>query len=383
MIQPATHEPPGVLIDPPSADLRQSAAPSRPAAAGCIDTVHARRSLLGWVAAMASAGLGPAFGPAFAQASRRDVVVAAPGPRSTVSLPAEVVAAAGLDAAQGLRLRVLPVSGGAIALQNLVERNADFAIAGLPAGMLMRSHRSPVVAIAALEERPHYVLVVRRDLAASVRKVADLRGRTVGVHSGSLAAKTTSHLLSELVLRSAGVTPEQVRFVAVGQNWETQASAFQSGTADAIMGDEAFSSRLIDELGAVALVNLSDPAQASMVPGAAFLRGTLFTRDELLLQDPKLAESVVHAFRAALAWVHANPPERVAEVIGTSPGGERQHLTRLLRENPRMYTQDARFSTRQLRDTEVFFRASTPGNAAAQSLAIESMIVDRWAGRRD
>jgi NitT/TauT family transport system substrate-binding protein len=323
------------------------------------------------------------MGPALAQTARRDVRVAAPGPRSTVSLPAELAAAAGLDAAQGLRLQVTSVSGGAVALQNLVERNVDFAIAGLPAGMLMRSGRAPIVAVAALEERAHYVLVVRREVAASVRTVAALRGRTVGVHSGSLAAKTTSHLLSELVLRSAGVMPDEVRFVAVGQNWETQASAFQAGTVDAIMGDEAFSDRLIDELGAVAILNLTDPAQAAGVPGAGFLRGTLFTREDLASQDPKLVEAVVRVFRAALAWVHANAPDRVAELIGTAPGSERQHLARLLRDNPRMYTPDARFSTRQLRDTEVFFRASTPGNAAAQALAVESMVQDRWAGRRD
>ncbi len=345
----------------------------------CTDVARGRRSVLGLAACLVASG----FGPAFAQTSRRDVRVAAPGPRSTVSLPAEVAAAAGLDTAQGLRLQVMPVSGGAVALQNLVERNVDFAIAGLPAGMLMRSGRAPIVAVAALEERPHYVLVVRRDLAASVRTVAALRGRTVGVHSGSLAAKTTSHLLTELVLRSAGVMPDEVRFVAVGQNWETQASAFKAGTVDAIMGDEAFSDRLIDELGAVALLNLSDPAQAAGVPGAGFLRGALFTRDEIAAQDPKLVEAVVRTFRSALAWVHTNAPDRVAETIGTAPGGERQHLARLLRENPRMYTKDARFSTRQLRDTEVFFRASTPGNAAAQALAVDSMVLDQWAGRRD
>ncbi|MBI5258752.1 MAG: ABC transporter substrate-binding protein [Burkholderiales bacterium] len=352
---------------------------SEPPTAGPVGAGHGRRALLGLAAGL----VGSVFGAAFAQAARRTVRIAAPGPRSTVSLPAELAAAAGLDAPHGLRLQVVPVNGGAVALQHLVERNVDFAIAGMPAGMLMRANRSPIVAIAALEERPHYVLVVRRDLAASVRSVAALRGRTVGVHSGSLAAKTTSHLLSELVLRSAGVMPDEVRFVAVGQNWDTQASAFQAGTVDAIMGDEAFSARLIDELGAVALLNLGDPVQAAGVAGAGFLRGTLFTREELVPQDPKLVEAVVRTFQSTLAWVRANAPERVAELIGTAVGGERQHLARLLRDNPRMYSPDARFSARQLRDTEVFFRASLPGHAAAQALTLDTMVVDRWAGRRD
>lgn len=346
---------------------------------GGPDAVCTRRALLALIAGMAAAG----GGTAQAQSVHRTVRIAAPGPRSTVSLPAEVAAAAGLDAAAGLRLQVTPVSGGAIALQNLIDRNVDFAVAGLPAAMLMRSRRAPVVAVAALEERAHYVLVVRRELAASVRTVAALRGRTLGVHSGSLAAKTTSHLLSELVLRSAGVMPDEVRFVAVGQNWDTQASAFQAGTADAIMGDEAFSARLISELGAVAILDLADPAQAAAVPGAGFLRGTLFTREELVAQDPALVGAVVRVFGTALAWVHANEPERVAEIVGTAPGSERQHLAQLLRRNPRMYSRDTRFSARQLRDTELFFRVSVPGNAAAQALAVDSMVLDRWAGRRD
>ena len=264
-----------------------------------------------------------------------------------------------------------------------MDRNVDFALAGLPAGMLMRSQRAPVVAVAALEERAHYVLVVRRDLAGTLRTLASLRGRTLGVHSGSLTAKTTSHLLTELALRSAGVLPEEVRYVAVGQNWETQASAFQAGMVDAIMGDEAFSTRLMEELGAVPLLDLSDPAQAATVPGAGFLRGTLFTREELAAQDPSLVETVVRVFQSALAWVHTHAPERVAELVGTAPGTERQHLVRLLQRNPRMYNRDARFSGRQLRETELFFRASTPGNAAAQALDVDKMVLDRWAGRRE
>jgi hypothetical protein len=36
-----------------------------------------------------------------------------------------------------------------------------------------------------------------------------------------------------------------------------------------------------------------------------------------------------------------------------------------------------------LHDTEVFFRKSQADNSAAQTLKVESMVMDRWAGRKD
>ena len=42
---------------------------------------------------------------------------------------------------------------------------------------------------------------------------------------------------------------------------------------------------------------------------------------------------------------------------------------------------NGKFSSGQLKETEAFFHKTSEGNAKAQSLQIESIINDRWAGR--
>lgn len=327
-------------------------------------------------------------GPGRAQPARvLDVVVSLPGPASTVSFPVELLVRQGLDAEQGLRVRPKFVGGGGIALEDLTTRNADFAVMGLPAAMLLRARTpatpaSPVV-LAAVDDQPLYMLVVRSDLREQVRQVADLRGRALGVHSNSAAARTTSHQLTELVLASHGVSGDAVRYVSVGQNWETQSAAFASRAVDAIMADEAFALRFVQERRGYALLSLGDREQAAKVPGAGFLRAVLAGRAETVEADPERAARMVRAVKAALGWIAARTPQQAAAGAGYADPAATATMERLLQANPRMYSRDGRFSGRQLRETQVFFRASNAALPAAQALALESMVVDRWAGRTD
>ncbi len=323
-------------------------------------------------------------GAAWAQAGRPlEVVVSLPGPASTVSFPVELMARQGLDLAHGLRVQARFVGGGGVALEDLVTRNADFAVLGLPAAMLLRTREPGVVALAAIDDRPLYMLVVRSDLRDKVRQVADLRGRAVGVHSNSASAKTTSHQLTELVLASHGVPADAVRYVSVGQNWDTQSAAFASRSADAIMADEAFALRFLQEQRGFALLSLGEREQAARVPGSGFLRAVLVGRADTVANDPERAARMVRAVQAALAWIAARTPAQAAAGAGYADPASTASIEKLLQANPRMYSRDGRFSTRQLAETQLFFRASNPANAAAQALQLDAMVVDRWAGRTD
>jgi len=91
-------------------------------------------------------------------------------------------------------------------LQELMTRNADFAVAGLPAAMSQRVNGNAVVALAAVSDAPLFVLMVRADLAGKVKTVADLKGKVVGVNTSSLSSKTTSQQLAELVLKTNSVS---------------------------------------------------------------------------------------------------------------------------------------------------------------------------------
>jgi len=316
-----------------------------------------------------------------AEAGTMKIVVSVPGPRNISYLPIDLIEKIGADRAEGVKVELLQVGGGAVALQELMNRNSDFAVAGFPAAMSLRLNGGDVVGVAAVDDLPLFILMVRAELKGLVKQVADLRGRVVGVNTSSLSSKTTSQQLAELVLKSAGVSPDEVRLIAAGQSWLEQSSLLLSGSADAVMGDEPFASRLLAENKVFFLANLTDPADARRIPGAGFLHAALETRGETLKNEPQKVEKMVRILRRTLQWMASHSPEEIVGKLDIRDSDEKRSLLASLKKYPRLYSPDGRFSTAQLRETQHFFRETSGANPAAKALEIESIIADRWAGR--
>lgn len=312
------------------------------------------------------------------------IVLSVPGPRNISYLPLDLIPRIGADKAEGVELQLLHTGGGGVALNNLVNRNADFAVAGFPAAMSIRANGGNVVGIAAVDDAPLFIFMVRADLKNKVKRFADLKGKVVGVNTSSLSSKTTSQQLTELLLRSDGIDPNMmVRLIPAGQSWKEQSAMINTNTADAIMGDEPFASRLLAQKKVFFLANLADPATTAKIPGSNFLHAALVTRTELLENDPEKAASMTRMIRAALQWIASHRAEEIVEKLDIKDHEEREALLASLKKYPRLYSKDGRFSTRQLSETELFFHTTSRDNPAAQALKIESMIVDKWSGRRD
>lgn len=310
------------------------------------------------------------------------VAISLPGPGGAAYVPIDLIPLIGADKAEGLQVRLLHVSGGGLALNNLNKRNVDFAVLGLPAFMSQRSKDIKVVALASSSDLPVLVLLARADLKKKIKTVADLKGRTVGVTTSSLSSKTVTQQLTEQVLRNAGIALEDVRLVATGYNWEETIAMVQTKSVDAIMTDATFAARMLAEGSMFTLLNLGDPVSASKIPGGRYLHATLGTREELLQQQPQLAEKMVRILQRSLAWIASHSPEQIVEKLGISDDQERKALLSTLKTYPHMFSRDGKFSAAQLRETEVFFRNANPDDPAAQSLQLKTMIDDRWAGSK-
>lgn len=310
------------------------------------------------------------------------LTVSFPGPRNISYLPLDVAPKIGADRAEGALLEALHTGGGAVALGNLLNRNADFAVAGLPAAMSQRAHGDQVVAIAAVDNAPLFVFMVRTELRGEVKRIADLKGKVIGVNTSSLTSTTTSQQLAELVLRSEGVTPEMVRIVPAGQSWREQSTLIESKGVDAIMGDEPFASRLQQADQVFFLANLADPATSATIPGAAFLHATLETRDDVLTNHPDAVKCMVRILKRTLIWMANHTPEEIVAVLEIKDAEERHSLLYSLKTYPHLYSADGSFSTKQLAETQTFFQATSGNSPTAKALRLESMVVDTWAGRK-
>lgn len=309
--------------------------------------------------------------------------VSLPGPRNLSYLPLSLIPKIGADRAEGAEVRLQYVGGGSVALQNVLQMNADFAVAGVPAMLSQQASGEKVALLAAVDDLPLFVLTVRADLAKQVRSLADLKGRVIGVNTSSLTSKTTSQQLAEMLLKSAGVPLDAVRLVPVGQSWEQQSAVLSTGTVDAIMGDEPFASRLLAQRRVYFLLNLADPGVAKHIPGSGFLHAALATRPEVVEKEPRKAEKMVAILRRTLQWVASHSPEQVVEALDIKDAEEKTTLLAALRKYRRLYSPDGRLSGKQLRETELFFHQASEGNAAAHGVRVESLVFDKWAGRKE
>lgn len=335
-----------------------------------------RKQFLAWLTALLLV-------PAVHASDVPRIVVSAPGPRNISYLPVDLIPAIGADREEGVRMDILHVGGGGVALSNMTTRNADFAVAGVPAAMSLKANGGDVVVIAPVNDAPLFVLMVRAALKDKVRRIADLRGKVIGVNTSTKFSKTTSQQLAELLLKSDGVAVDDVRIVPAGQSWVEQSSLMISGQADAVVGDEPFASRLLADGRVFFLAHLAQPETVRGLRGTNFLHAALETRSDVIAKEPEKVERMARMMKKSLAWIAGHTPEQVADILGVKDAQERASLILALKKYPKSFSRDGRFSTAQLRETDVFFHSSLEKGMPGGNLSVESMLDDRWAGRRD
>lgn len=339
-----------------------------------------RRQLLLQAGQLATAGLLPLCGTPMAGAAPLvRASIAVPGPGNLLFLPLPLASRIGADQAEGLELDIRYTGGGPQAFRAMLERNCDFAAGGLAALALQKLSGKPVVCIVPTTCVPAYTLLVRAGLRGQVKKIADLRGRVVGVKGHVPGGRSTSQLFTEYVLAQAGVAPEQVNYVAAGQAYDSQRAALASGTVDAIMGDEPFATRLVRQRAAYVLADFHDPQTTRRQMGGLFLNGMVATREDMVAGRSELVAKMVRTVQRTLVWMAAHTPRELVDMLAPAAAEERQVLLDVLAVHKGIYSPDGRISAEQLATVERFLHA-TERTPEARALRLASLVDARWAG---
>lgn len=321
---------------------------------------------------------GGLFGPALAVSPDR-AVINVPGPGNLLYLPIPLAQKIGADLAEGLELDIRYTGGGPQAIRSMLERNNDFAAAGLSALALQKLNGQPVACIVPLTRVPAYTLLVRADLRGKVKQVADLKGRVVGVKGHVPGGRSTSQLFAEYLLAQAGIKPDQLNYVSAGQSYDSQHAALSSGSVDAIVGDEPFVTRLVRQKTAFALADYHDLETVRKQMGGLFLNGMIGTRSDMIAQRPELVEKVVRTIKRTLDWIATHKAEDMVAALNPSEPEERKALLDVLRLRKSIYSPDGRISGEQLDTVDRFLRATEP-DIVAKDLRVRSLVEARWAG---
>lgn len=310
------------------------------------------------------------------------LTISVPGPGALAFIPFDLIPRIEADRVEGVRLQLMHVDGGGVALNQLTKRNVDFSTVALPVFMSLRANGGQVVAVAAAANAPAFMLAIRTDLKGKVKRVRDLRGRVLGLPTSSLSSKSAPEQFLQLVLRAEGLLPEEVRVVPAGLTAESNSALLLSGRVDAILTEGALVSQLVAEGKVLPLLDFADPAVVRKIPGAGFIHASLGTRSEVIHQQPESVAKMVRMLQRSLAWIAGHTPEQLVDQLGIQDAVKRTTLLATLKNNPNIFKQDGRFSMAQLKETEAFFRLANESDPATQTLSVESVIDTRWVGRR-
>lgn len=316
-----------------------------------------------------------------AEPSQSVIRINIPGPRTLPFLPVELIPVLGIDRALGVQLSIRYFPSGVRAFEDALAGNAHFAALGFAVLPVLASKGQKVLALAPLSGKvPPYALVVRKDLAGKIRKVGDLKGRSIGVSAGSLASKTYLNMLGEAVLSGYGVKPSEVRWVPNAQNIDAVFGALAGQAVDAVFCEEPFVSELVRRGAGRILLDLTTPTSTARIPGLAHPRSIVAASAESMQENPQRTELMVKMVQRTLAWMHAATPEAMVSKLGVVDENERRELIAALVRFPGMFSSDGCFSRKQVGETVDFLRAANVPLPA--DLDVHSLVSYQWSGNK-
>jgi NitT/TauT family transport system substrate-binding protein len=310
------------------------------------------------------------------------IVIATAGPGNVSHLPVDLMKKIGADKAEGVDLQVRYFGGGPLAVKDMLEKNSDFVVMGMPALATFRLKGDDVISLATVNRVPTFVLMVRSDLKGKVRKVSDLKGRTVGVNTSlKSAGKSTSQQIAEFMFKKAAIDPAMVNFVPGGQSYDEQSAVLSSKTVDALMGDEPFASRLKAAGKVFFLADMHKLEVTRKLLGGLFMNAQLATRADVLKETPQKAEKMAAVLKRTLLWIQKHSASQIIEALDISDPAEKTQLAAFLSANKAIYSPDGKITDEQILTAERFFHDVFSEDAKARALRFDSFVEPRFVGR--
>lgn len=300
-----------------------------------------------------------------------------PGPHLLPFLPIELIPKLGIDQALGVQLAIRYLPSGILAVEDALAGNAPFAGVAFTALPAFIAKHKPVAAVAVLSSGvPPYSVLIRPDLAHSVRKLSDLRGRSIGIPMGSLTSKTYLQVMLELWLGEHGVRSNEVRWVQTNQNLAGMQGSLVSGMVDAVFCEEPLAGTLVRKKIGLQLASLSEPSALGRMGWANHIRAVLACPREVVERQPQLIELMVAMLQRSLHWMRQRTPEEIVAKLGVEDAELRQDLVNPIKRIANLFSSDGRFKPAEVEASRQFLIETKVPLPAGMS--IQRLIADKW-----
>jgi NitT/TauT family transport system substrate-binding protein len=201
---------------------------------------------------------------------------------------------------EGLTVESTAFASGTAALQNLIGGNADVVEGSFEHTLRMQTKGQHLMCIAVFGRYPANVLVVRKSQAEKIKKIADLKGKKIGI---SAPGSSTHNFVAGLMER-AGIPYKEASFVSVGTGLSAVAAMRSGGELDALVNLDPAISALVDAGEVVVLADSRTDEGTRAAFGGPYLADCLYTKVDFVKANPNTAQAIANAIVHAMQWLH-------------------------------------------------------------------------------
>jgi NitT/TauT family transport system substrate-binding protein len=268
--------------------------------AGC--TIHPRRALAGLIAALALL----AVGAAAPDARAAGVKIAVGGSSCICYLPSILAEQLGYYKEAGVDVELIDFKGGSTALTAVLGGSAD-VVSGFYDHTVELASKKPMQSIVIFDKLPGLVLMVSPKSNDSVKTIADLVGKTVGV---SAPGSSTDFFLKYL-LRKNGIDPNKVAVVGIGNGATSVAAMEQNQVQAAVMVEPAATQMAARHADQRILSDTRTVKDTIAVFGGEYPAGSFYMLTSWVKAHPTESEKLAEAMVRTLQWIHTHTPEEI------------------------------------------------------------------------
>jgi NitT/TauT family transport system substrate-binding protein len=269
--------------------------------AGCtIRPQGALAALLGAVALLA-------VGAAAPDARAAAVKVAVGGSSCICYLPTILTEQLGYYKEAGLDVELIDFKGGSTALTAVLGGSADVVSGFYDHTVELAAKNKPMQSIVIFDKLPGLVLMVSPKSNDSVKTIADLVGKTVGV---SAPGSSTDFYLKYL-LRKNGIDPNKVSVVGIGNGATSVAAMEQNQVQAAVMVEPAATQMSARHADQRILSDTRTVKDTVAVFGGEYPAGSFYVLTNWAKAHPVESEKLAEAMVRTLQWIHSHSAEEI------------------------------------------------------------------------
>jgi NitT/TauT family transport system substrate-binding protein len=238
------------------------------------------------------------------------LVLAVGGKASIDYLPLCIAEQLGYFKAEGLEVEIRDFTGGARAAQALVAGEADICAGAFEHTIYLQQNQASCQAFVLQGRAPQIAVGVSTRTMGQYKRVADLRGRRIGVS----APESSTNLVVNLVLARAGVRLGEAEFIGLGSGIEAL-EAVREGALDAISYADPVMT-MLEQKGDVRIIADTRTLKGTReVFGGEMPAACLYAATGFVQRHPQTCQALADAIVRALKWLQTAGPGDLVRTV--------------------------------------------------------------------